>query len=92
MESPNSFFQLKVSKNNLDENQFIFIIPSKSIRKAVLRNKIRRRAREILKRKEDNIKKGINLTFIFKKGAEEQSYEELEKGISRVLDERQLIK
>ncbi|OGF68968.1 ribonuclease P protein component [Candidatus Giovannonibacteria bacterium RIFCSPHIGHO2_02_FULL_44_31] len=86
------FISLRISKNNIGEKRFTFIIPSKEVKKAVLRNKIRRRAREILRRKGDGIKKGISLAFIFKKGAEEQSYKELEKGISRALDERQLIK
>ncbi|OGF51732.1 ribonuclease P protein component [Candidatus Giovannonibacteria bacterium RIFCSPLOWO2_02_FULL_43_11b] len=85
-------FYIRISKNNVGENRFIFIISGKIIKKAVCRNKIRRRAREILRKKTKDIKKGNDLTFIFKKGAEEQSYEALEREISAILEERRLIK
>lgn len=83
---------LRVSKNNSGENQIIFVIPGKAIKKAVSRNKIRRRAREILRKKKGDIKTGNNLAFIFKKGAEGRSYKELEEEISQVLKEKRLAK
>lgn len=85
-------FHLRVSKNNIGQNRIIFIIPGKIIKKAVSRNKIRRRAREILRKKEGQIKIGNDLTFIFKKGAEEQAYDKLEKEISGALEKKGLIK
>lgn len=83
---------LKVSENNFGRNQLVFIIAGKTIKKAVSRNKIRRIAREILRKKAQDIKKGKDLTFIFKKCADGQTYEMLEQEISRVLEEKRLIK
>lgn len=85
-------FRLRVVRNNLGENRFVFVISGKEIRKAVSRNKIRRRAREILRKLSANIKKGNDLTFIFNKLAEERGYNATEQEITRVLEERRLIK
>lgn len=84
--------RLRVVRNNLGENRFVFVISGKEIRKAVSRNKIKRRAREILRKAAANIKKGNDLTFIFNKLAEERSYNAMEQEITRVLEERRLIK
>jgi len=50
---------LKILKNNLDINRFGFVVSKKISKKAVIRNKIKRRLREIIKK--EIIKKGFDI-------------------------------
>jgi len=50
---------LKILKNNLDISRFGFIISKKISKKAVIRNKIKRKLREIIKK--EIIKKGFDI-------------------------------
>ena len=45
------FLFFKITKNNLKENRFGFIVSLKVSKKAVLRNKVKRRLREIIKKR-----------------------------------------
>lgn len=81
---------LYVKKNGL-ENSRIGITITKKIGDAVVRNRIRRRMKEIYRLKLGNIKVGYDLIFIPKKNVVGLSYKDLESamihitGIARIL-------
>ncbi|MDI3548524.1 MAG: ribonuclease protein component [Halanaerobiales bacterium] len=69
--------------NNLDKNRVGFSI-SKKIGKAVVRNKLRRRLREIIRLK-NNLKEGYDLIFIARKPVVKLDYHDLEKNVINLL-------
>ena len=60
----NNFLVLKIAQNNLKESRFGFIISKKVSKKAILRNKIKRRLRSIIWQNIRDIKKGMDVALI----------------------------
>ena len=87
----NSFLILKVLQNNLKENRFGFIISKKVSKKAVLRNKIKRRLRDIIHQNTKNIKKGIDVVLIVLPGLEEKNFLETKEILNILLKKADLI-
>ena len=71
-------------KNNLEYSR-IGISVSKKIGNAVIRNKVKRRIREISRLHLHRIKDGYDLIFIPKKNVVDISYEELESAFIHIL-------
>lgn len=78
------FLTLKIGKNNLDRTRFGFIVSQRISKKATLRNKIKRRLREIVRAKMKTIKKGIDVVLITVPGIEKKSFQEIEKTVERL--------
>jgi len=78
------FLFLKIIKNNLNQSRFGFIISQKVSRKATLRNKIKRRLREIIKNKLTKIKKGIDILIIVRPGLENKDFWEVEENVNKL--------
>jgi len=72
---------LKVKKNNLDYNRFGLIISLKVSKKAVSRNLLRRRVREIIRHQNENLKPGFDCVFIFFPLILDKNFQELETAI-----------
>ncbi len=66
---------LKILKNNLDNNRFGIIVSKKISKKAVIRNKIKRRLREIIK--QAHIKSGFDIVIITKPEIIDKNYQEI---------------
>lgn len=79
-----SLLVLKILKNELNENRVGFIISSKVSKKAVLRNKIRRRLSELFKKEEINLK-GFDFIFIGLPGLEKVDYSETKEILQTLL-------
>lgn len=75
---------LYVRKNKLDNSRVGFTI-TKKIGNAVVRNKIRRRMKEIYRLRLGNIKNGYDLIFIPKKNVIDISYKELESAMVHIM-------
>lgn len=75
---------LYIRKNKLSESRYGITI-TKKIGNAVVRNKIRRRMKEIYRLNIYRIKDGYDLIFIPKKNVVELSYKELESAIIHIL-------
>lgn len=73
------FLSLKFIKNGLDATRFGFVVGQKVSRKAVVRNKVKRRLRILAKAKLGQMKQGIDVVIIAGKGAEKGSLEETAK-------------
>ena len=65
-------------------------MPSRIIRKAVLRNKLKRRIREIFKQYREKIKKGYDLVLNTRSEAINASFEELKKDFEYLIKKSQL--
>lgn len=66
------FLFLKTRKNDLKESRFGFIVSLKVSKKAVIRNRIKRRLREIIKEKLSEVSPGVDIVLIARKGIEEE--------------------
>ena len=67
------------------EIKFGFIISKKISKRAVDRNKIKRRICEVLSKKLDKFKLGTRIVFLTKKSLLEAKIEEVEKEISKLI-------
>lgn len=78
-------------KNNLKETRFGITI-TKKVGKAVVRNKIRRRIKEIYRTNLYRIKSGYDLVFIPKQNVVDITYKELESAIIHILKISNMLK
>lgn len=75
----NSFLVLKIAPNKLEISRFGLIVSQKVSKKAVVRNKIRRRLSEIIRKKMEEIKNGQDMALIVLPGLENKSFLETEE-------------
>jgi len=66
------------------------IVPSRKIKKAVLRNKLKRQIREIFKQYIKNIKKGYDLVLNVRNEAVNAGFEDLKKDFEYLIKKSQL--
>lgn len=74
----NNNLGFKILKNNLDESRFCVIISAKISKKAVERNKIKRRIRAIINQDLKQIKKGFDIIIIVTKNIIDLNFSDLE--------------
>lgn len=86
-----NFLVLKITKNNLKLSRFGFIVSTRFSKKAVVRNKIKRRLREIIRAKLAKIKKGRDGVIIIMPGFQIDNFWELEAIISNLLKKAKII-
>ncbi|MFC1613323.1 ribonuclease P protein component [Patescibacteria group bacterium] len=82
---------IKYIKNELDMTRIGLVISQKISKKAVVRNKTKRRLREILRLRLSNIHKGYDIIILTRKGIEDCDYAEIEKNIEYALNKTHLI-
>lgn len=85
------FLFLKIRKNSLENSRFGFIIGTKISKKSTVRNKIKRRLRESIKKKLNNIKPGFDVIIGVKPEIVDKSYQEIEKETGELLKKAGLI-
>lgn len=78
-------------KNNLGFNRFGFTT-AKKIKKAVSRNLIRRRLKEIVRLNEFSIKEGHDIVIMARVNAVESDYKDLEKSFIKLMKRKKLLK
>ncbi len=76
--------------NSIEKNRVGFSI-SKKIGKAVVRNKIRRRLKEII-RLENNLKQGYDMVFIARKPVVGLNYQGLKRDVQRLFKKANVYK
>lgn len=84
------FLILKAIKNDLKNSRFAFIVPQKVSKKAVLRNKIRRRLSELVRLKIKKIKKGLDIILLALPGLEERNFWEIEEIINKLFTKAEI--
>ncbi|MBL7141767.1 ribonuclease P protein component [Patescibacteria group bacterium] len=82
---------LKWMKNNLPYSRFGIIVSLKVSKKAVVRNKIKRRIRAILKKNLSKITKGCDLLILTRAGVKELDYSQIQDKFLRLLQRGNLI-
>lgn len=82
---------LFVKKNKFEYNRFGFTA-AKKIKKAVSRNVIRRRMKEIVRLNEYKLKEGYDLIFMARVNATESDYKSLEKSFNKLIRRKNLLK
>ena len=87
----NNLFIFKVAKNNLDISRFGFVVSKKVSKKAVVRNKIKRRLVDAIKGEIKKIKTGIDIILITLPGIEKKEFSEIKETVREVLNKAGLI-
>lgn len=87
-----NFLILKTLKNNLESSRIGFVVGKKISKKATVRNKIKRRLREVTRANIAKIKPGYDLIFLAKKGIERESLLELKKVVKSLLGKAKIFK
>jgi ribonuclease P protein component len=78
------FLILKTAKNNFKNSRFAFVVSQKVSKKATLRNKVRRKLRELVKAKVKKIKKGKDLILVAVPGLEKKDFWEIEETVNKL--------
>lgn len=82
---------LFLKKNNFGYNRFGFTA-AKKIKKAVSRNIIRRRLKEIVRLNEFNFKESYDIVIMARVNATESDYKSLEKSFNKLMRRKSLLK
>jgi len=85
------FIKIKFLKNNLEINRFSFIVGLKISKKAVQRNKIKRRLEEIIRLNFKQIITGFDIIIFTDKEIIEKEYIEIEENLIYLLKKSKLI-
>ena len=75
-----------------ENSRFGFLVAKKNFKKAVLRNKIRRRLRELVGQKLSLIKPGNDIILIARSGIENKQLTEVKESLEIVLERARLLK
>jgi ribonuclease P protein component len=84
------FLLLKFAKNNLKVSRFGFVVGRKISKKATLRNKIKRRLREALRKELPKLKPGFDGVLVALKGSEPKGLKETERMVKKILQKTKL--
>ncbi|MEA3453145.1 MAG: ribonuclease P protein component [Patescibacteria group bacterium] len=80
------FLFLKVIENKLENTRIGIVVSTKIAKKATERNLIKRRIREIMRKRLEEIKPGLDIVIITLKGInKETSFKEIEEVIDKLL-------
>ena len=74
---------LKITKNGLEHSRFGFIVGKNFSKKAVERNKIKRKLRELIKENLNKIKTGTDCVLVVMPGAE-SNYDKLKETVAKL--------
>lgn len=87
----NNFLILRVLENNLEDCRFSVIISQKVNKKAVCRNKIRRRIYSIIKKNFNNLKIKADIVITIKIDIKDKSFKEVEEIIEKIFIKAKII-
>jgi len=82
---------LFLKKNNYGYNRFGFTA-AKKIKRAVTRNIIRRRMKEIVRLNEYRLKEGFDIVLMARVNASDSDYKNLEKSFNKLIKRKSLLK
>lgn len=79
------YFTVKIAQNDIQGNRFGFIVGKKIDKRAVGRNRLKRRFRAGIEGIMNDVSKGYDFLFLLKKEAQEQSTDILHQEIKKAL-------
>jgi len=74
----------KIKKNSTGSSRFCIVVSSKISKKAVIRNKIKRRIKEIAKKNYPGLKPGFDIAIIARTEILNKKYSEIEEEINNL--------
>lgn len=83
---------IKSVKNNLLQSRFGFVVSTKVSKKAVERNRIKRRLRDIIRKNIDNIKAGFDIVVIASPLSNKAKYQIIKDDLIDLLKKLKLLK
>lgn len=85
------FFILKILYTDSKLSKFSIVVPISVEKKAVKRNKLKRRGRSILAKNIGNIKKGLELAIFVKKESKDLKFADFERELVSLLEKFRLL-
>ena len=85
------FLTLRIAPNDLEVTRFGFVVSQKVSKKAFLRNKIKRRLRELVRLKLPQLKKGKDEIIIVSPGLETKDFQEVEKNLDKLFKKSKIL-
>ena len=85
------FLLLKLLKNDLEFSRIGFIVSKKISNKAVVRNKVKRRLRDIVRKKISDMKNNNDIIIIALQGIQEKTFQEMEQEIDKIFIKAKII-
>jgi len=86
------FLFCKLIINKSKRSRFGIVVTEKVSKKAVIRNRIKRRLREILRLNLPKIKQGIDVVIVACSGIENKNFWEIERDINKIFIEADVYK
>jgi ribonuclease P protein component len=86
------FFYIKIIKTKNKNSRFCFIVSKKISKKAVVRNKIKRRLRDIIRKILLDMEIGADIIVCASPGIEKKNYKGIEKSVNSLLKIYKIIK
>ena len=83
---------LKYLINGTDQTRVGFVVSKKISKLAVERNKAKRRMRNIVRLKKDNLKEGLSIVIISLPPIKGMAYKEIKEDLESLLNKKELIK
>jgi len=82
----------KILKNNLNYNRYGIVVNLKVDKRAVVRNKIRRRIKEIIRLQHSNLSQGFDLMFLTRESVKELKYAEIKEELIKLFKKARILK
>ena len=86
------FLELRVLRNKLKDSRFGFVVGKVVSKKATIRNKIKRRMRDIVRKKIYDIKNGLDCVVISRPTLSNKNFLEIEKTINSIFNKAGILK
>ena len=86
------FFSLSIFPLAGQKSSFAFIVSNKMAKKAVLRNKIKRRMRAVIAKHLSEIKEGYAAVFVLKSPPGHAAFKDIEDNICQLLKKAKILK
>ena len=86
------FLILRFKKNRLKEPRFGFVVSQKVSKKAVVRNKVKRRLREAVRGLLQRVKNGIDAVIIALPETQAKNFQEVERAMEKLLKKAGVLK
>ena len=83
---------IKAIKNQKSENRFGIVVLNKISKKAVVRNKIRRRIKSWINKNNNNLKTSFDIIIITKKGILEYDFSKTKLELDKIFHKARLLK
>mgnify|MGYP005631226767 CR=1 FL=1 len=84
-------FGFKILKNNLKHNRYGIVVNLKVDKRAVVRNKIRRRMRDIIKKHEKDLKQGFDVMILTREQTKNLDFQEIKEKMESLFKKAKIL-